>query len=150
MGIRVHAPILTLVLAFAPGCVLFGRPSGVVISSDPPGASVSVDRRDTGFVTPCVLAIDADEDKRIDVALPGFQPETRYLTPDKEVYAILWREMSVGYNAYDFPLFLNFRDFFVPVKYRETAAPGRIHVRLDRSSDAANAAAGIARDRSGR
>lgn len=136
MGNRLHVLAAVCAASLAPGCVLFSRPSGIVVSSDPPGASVSIDRRESGFVTPCVLSVDADDDRRVDIALPGYETETRFLTPDHEVYAILWREMSVGFNTFDFPLFLNFRDFFVPVKSRETTSPGRIHVRLDRSSDA--------------
>ncbi len=148
MGIRVSAVAASLVLTFAPGCVLFSSPSGIVVSSDPPGATVSIDRRDSGFVTPCTLEVDAEDDKRIDIALRGYETETRFITPDHEVYAILYREMSVGYKTFDFPLFLNFRDFFVPVKFRATASPGRIHVRLDRSADAAGKAAAAAAARS--
>lgn len=116
-------------------CVFFQAPRGIVVSSDPPGATVSIDRRDSGFVTPCVLDVDADHDRRVDIALKGYEPETRFITPDHEVYAILWREMSVGFQTWDFPLFLNFRDFFAPVKVTETVSPGRIHVRLDRTAD---------------
>ena len=136
MGNRLHRATAVVLATLAPGCVLFSRPSGIVVSSDPPGATVSIDRRDSGFATPCVLSVDADHDKRIDVSLRGYETETRFLTPDQEVYSILWREMSVGFNTFDFPLFLSFRDFFVPVKYRETSSPGRIHVHLDRSADA--------------
>ncbi|MBL8857421.1 MAG: PEGA domain-containing protein [Planctomycetes bacterium] len=137
------APVAALLLL--PSCVLVSRPSGIVVSSDPPGATVLIDRHDSGFVTPCVLDVDADDDKRVDIELKGYEPETRFLTKDHEVYTILWREMSVGYKTFDFPLFLNFRDFFVPVKYRETVAPGRIHVRLDRKADSVSRAAAAGR-----
>lgn len=119
------------------GCVLFREPQGLVVSSDPVGASVQIDGRDTGFVTPCVLELDTDEDQRVDVVLDGYRTETRWVTPDHEVYAVLWREMSVGRDTWDFPLFLNFRDFFVPVKVTQKLSPGRIHVRLDRAADVA-------------
>lgn len=128
-----------------PGCVLFSGPKGIVVSSDPPGATVSIDRRDSGFVTPCTLAVDAEDDKRVDIALQGFVTETRFITPDHEAYAILWREMSVEFAAFDFPVFVNFRDFFAPVKYRSTVSPGRIHVRLDRVADASTKPAAPAR-----
>jgi hypothetical protein len=139
MRIRLSAVAACAAALVTPGCVLFSGPKGIVVSSDPPGATVSIDRRDSGFVTPCTLAVDAEDDKRVDIALQGYETETRFITPDHEVYAILWREMSVGLGqaAFDFPLFINFRDFFAPVKYRSTVSPGRIHVRLDRSADAA-------------
>lgn len=137
MRIRLSAVAACAAAFVTPGCILFSHPSGIVVSSDPPGATVSIDRRDSGFVTPCALDVDADDDRRVDIALPGYQTETRFITPGKEVYAILWREMSVELGSYDFPLFLNVRDFVTPVKYRTTVSPGRIHVRLDRSVDAA-------------
>jgi hypothetical protein len=136
------APARALV-ALAPlmlsGCVMFQQPQGISVSSDPPGASVLIDEKDSGFVTPCVLAIDPDEHSRVDLVLTGYRRETRFITPDREVYSILWREMSVGTRAWDFPLFLNLRDFFVPVKVSETSSPGRIFVHLDRAADAATA-----------
>lgn len=133
-GIR-NALLLGITL-LCPACVLFQAPRGIVVSSDPPGATVSIDRKDSGFVTPCVLDVNADTDQRVDFSLKGYEPETRFLTPDHEVYAILWREMSVEFRTFDFPFFLNFRDFFAPVKVTETVSPGRIHVRLDRTADA--------------
>lgn len=130
------ARILVLASAsLAPGCVLFQHPKGIVVSSDPPGASVLIAQKDTGFVTPCVLDVDPDDDERLDIVLPGYMAETRFISPDWEVYAILYREMSVGFEAWDFPLFLNFRDFFVPVKVRHRISPGRIHVKLERAAD---------------
>ena len=59
---------------------------------------------------------------------------TRYASLDL-ANAILWREMSVEWRTWDFPLFINVRDFFAPVKMRSTCSPGRIHVRLDRIAD---------------
>lgn len=133
-GIRIVASAAVACLLSA--CVFFQAPRGIVVSSDPPGATVSIDGKDSGFVTPCVLDVDADDDRRVDIALKGYEMETRFITPDHEVYAILWREMSAEFRTFDFPLFLNFRDFFAPVKVTETVSPGRIHVRLDRAADA--------------
>jgi len=107
----------------------------VLLSSTPPGATIKMDGRNIGFVTPCQLALDIDDDVRLDFELPGFKPETRFLTPDDEVYSILWREMYVGEQTWRFPLFLPLKDFLVPVKWTETHAPGRLHVSLDRLSD---------------
>jgi hypothetical protein len=128
--------LLALLLALpTPGCLLFQHPKGIAVSSDPPGASVLVGQRDTGFVTPCVLEVDPDDDERIDFVRPGYMTETRYISPDWDVYAILYREMSVEFSTWDFPLFLNFRDFFVPVKVSDRISPNRIHVRLEREAD---------------
>lgn len=142
--IRVFTVLARGLVALAPfalsGCVLFQHPLGISVASDPPGASVLIDEKDSGFVTPCVLAVDPSENSRVDLVLNGYRQETRFITSDHEVYALLWREMSVGYSTWDFPLFLNLRDFFVPVKVHATSSPGRIFVRLDRAADGATAA----------
>ncbi len=122
-------------LALTPGCILFTHPQGVAVSSDPPGATVFMAGKDTGYVTPCVIGIDPDDDTRVDIVLPGHETETRYISSNYDVYALLWREMSVGFDTWDFPLFLNLKDFFVPIKVSEHVVPGRIHVKLDRTAD---------------
>jgi hypothetical protein len=112
-----------------------GGDAGISFSSDPPGARVLIDGRDSGFVTPCILALDPEEDVKVDLVLDGFHTETRYLTPDDQVYTILWQEMRVRAIVWNWPLWLNARDFFVPIKHKETLAPGRVYVRLDRTAD---------------
>jgi hypothetical protein len=120
------------------GCILLPSPGNVTFASDPPGARVLIDGKDTGFVTPCALALERNDDTRLDIELPGYVTATRYLTPDHQCYVILWREMYVDQRTFHFPLWLNVRDFFVPIKYDKTMAPGRIYVRLERTADAAN------------
>ena len=117
------------------GCSMLAPNRAVLLSSTPPGATIKMDGHNIGFVTPCQLALDIDDDVRLDFELPGFKTETRFLTPDDEVYSILWREMYVGEQTWRFPLFLPLKDFLVPVKWTETHAPGRLHIALDRLAD---------------
>jgi hypothetical protein len=127
-------------LALAPAlaaCQLLPWDANVTFASDPPGARVLVDGKDTGFVTPCGLALDRHDNTRLDIQLPGYVTATRILTPDHEIYVILWREMIVSPRTFRFPTWLNVRDFFVPIKYEKTMAPGRVYVRLERSADVA-------------
>jgi hypothetical protein len=116
-------------------CIFLPHDANVTFASDPPGARIMIDKKDTGYVTPCALALERNNDTRLDIALPGYVTATRYLTPDHQVYAILWREMFVDARTFHFPMWLNVRDFFVPIKYEKTMAPGRIFVRLERSAD---------------
>lgn len=129
-------------------CSLLAPNRAVALSTSPPGATVTVDGKNAGFVTPCMIQLDVDEDVRIDMEVAGFRRETRFLTPHDEVYSILWTEMYVGPQTWHFPLFLSFRDFLVPVKWTEGHAPGRIHIDLDRLSDDVDTArAGAAKPR---
>jgi hypothetical protein len=131
-GVRVLA---LAALAGLPACSMLAPNRAVALSTNPPGATVKVDGRNSGFVTPCQIQLDIDEDVRLDFEVPGFRPETRYLTPDDAVYSILWTEMYVGPQTWHFPLWLPFGDILAPVKWTEGHAPGRVHVDLDRLAD---------------
>lgn len=133
---RLAAPsALLAALTLAPGCALLDRESHVSIASDPPGARVVINQRDSGFVTPCLLSLETGETQRIDLEYPGYVTATRVLTPDNRVYAILWSDMYTRSEAWHFPLWLNFRDLLVPVKFDRTHAPSRLYVKLDRGAD---------------
>lgn len=124
-----------LVSATLQSCMLFDKRTNVSIASEPPGARIKVDGRDSGFVTPCLLALQHGDGARIDLEYPGYVTATRLLTPDRQVYAILWSDMHVRPNVWNFPLWLNTRDLFVPVKYDKTLSPGRLYVKLERAAD---------------
>lgn len=130
------APLVALAsLPLASGCALLDRESHVSIASDPPGARVVINRRDSGFVTPCFLSLETGETQRIDLEYPGYVTATRVLMPDSRVYAILWSDMYARSEVWHFPLWLNARDLLVPVKYDRTHAPSRLYVKLERGAD---------------
>lgn len=129
MSLRILA--LALTVASLASCQFVRRP-GVALSTSPPGARVSVDGRDTGFLTPCVLELDRD-DHRLDFELPGYQSVSRLVTCDREVYVILWEEMALNWQVWHFPLWLNYIDTFAPIKIDNGSTPGRIFVRLRRA-----------------
>jgi hypothetical protein len=107
-------------------CATFDSSAKVVLSSDPPGARVAIDDEDTGFVTPCILELDPEESAVLSFEL---------LVPETSKRAVLWRQMYINSSAWHFPLWLNFRDFVVPVRVDKRLSPGRIFVRLERTAD---------------
>jgi len=130
---RLLLPALALGLS---GCGIFrAGDAKVALASDPPGARVLVDNEDSGFVTPCVLALPRD-DLRIDLVYPGFETATRLLTPESNIYTIFWHEMYIRSVVWKFPLWLNTKDFFAPIKYQRYMSPNRVYVRLQRTADA--------------
>lgn len=131
---RLAALLLPLAL-WSSGCALLDRDTHVTIASDPPGARVVINKKDSGFVTPCILDLDTGDTQRIDLEYPGYVTATRMLAPDSQVYAILWSEMYARSEVWHFPLFLNTRDLLVPIKYEPAYAPSRLYVRLDRNAD---------------
>jgi hypothetical protein len=134
---RRPAALLALVSSsLCPACVLFDNTAHVNIASDPPGARIFVNKRDAGFVTPCMLELDPDETYRIDLEYPGYVTATRVLTEDNQTYALLWKEMYIRPVVWKFPLWLNTRDLLVPIKSDETLSPTRVYVKLERAADA--------------
>jgi len=124
-------PVLSALLALLAGC----SNTGIHFSSAPPGARVLVDGVDTGFVTPCALDLDDDDEIDVEFVLPGYETARRRLVDDTVTYVLLWREMRISMNTWKFPLWLGFEDFFVPVKVRSGKAPSRVFVRLRREAD---------------
>jgi hypothetical protein len=102
---------------------------GVMIASHPQGARVLIDGRDSGFSTPCCLALD-ERKQRIDLVLDGYQTATRIVDDDNRTYLIYWDEGYIGPKCYHFPMFLNLYDGLVPVRFEETYAPERLFVRM--------------------
>jgi hypothetical protein len=132
---RAFRPLLPALAAGLAGCGLFNTQARVTFATDPPGARVLIDQRDSGFVTPCVLALPRD-DLRVDLVYPGYETATRLLTPNREIFTIFWEEMYIRSVIWKFPLWLNTKDFWAPIKIRSVLSPNRLYVRLDRTADA--------------
>lgn len=133
--LRALLPVLACATAL-PSCnVLFDRSMQLSVASDPPGARILVNANDSGFVTPSLLELDTGENMRIDLEYPGYVTATRILTPDNQVWAVLWSDMYVRSEVWHFPLWLDARNFLVPVKFDRTLSPSRLYVRLERAAD---------------
>lgn len=126
-----------MVFFLAAGCTTFGSHGAVVsFTTDPPGARVIVDHKDSGFVTPCRLMLDDDDDRHhVDLVMPGYASVSLRVDREKDTDVILWRDMYVRPEVWRFPLWLNLEDAFEPFKVRETFSPGHVFVRLERAGE---------------
>jgi hypothetical protein len=128
------SPKLPLALAaavLAAACVSPVAPPGVLVASEPAGARVYVDGRDSGWVTPAYLDLGSSDRQQIDIVLEGFNPATVMVQPDGErYYLILWDEGLLYFNTWHFPLWLNFQDAIAPIKLSRHLHPSRIFVPL--------------------
>jgi len=131
-----RALALLCLVASATSCKMIAKSAPVSIASEPPGARILVDKRDSGFVTPAVLMLDLDETARVELQYPGYVTATRILVPDRLNETVLWRDMHNHSSTWNFPLWLNARDGFAPFTTVRRLSPGRVYVRLERSADA--------------
>lgn len=133
---RVLAPLaLLLACAGSAGCSALSPRSPVTFASQPPGATVLIDGRATGFVTPCQIGLSVEDRFRVDFELDGYVPATRTIEKGGELETVFWHEMNAGTRTWRFPLWLNIDDFFVPVRARHPLQPSRIFVELKRVAD---------------
>jgi len=111
-------------------CFALRRAPGITVASDPPGARVFINGRDTGFVTPSVIQLDEDRG-RVDVVLDGYQTATRIVRGRVRWDVTHWAEMEVGpQETWRFPMWVDFDDFLGMFKRNSEHAPSRLFVRL--------------------
>lgn len=127
---RLPTLLSTLALCAATGSCLELRDSnGVMFATTPPGARVVVDGADSGYVTPCHVALPpASHD--IDLVLDGYLPASVHVDEGGETWLILWDEAWMNEQTWRFPLWLNARDGLFPLKKDITFNPARVYVAL--------------------
>ena len=131
MNNTLFAPIF-LVLLGASSCIATDPSPTLALSTHPPGAMVVINGEETGFATPCILAVD-EEFMRVDIVLEGYEAETRIVTRDPKLETRYWSEMNSGSRTWRSPLSLPIHDVFAnPVHEVMILAPGRIFIRMDR------------------
>ena len=107
--------------------------AAVSFASDPPGARVIVDRKDSGFVTPCRLALESGS-HRVDLELPGHAAANLRVERSLRTDVLLWPDMYSHPGVWRFPLWLNLEDAADPIKARWAFSPGHVFVRLERAT----------------
>jgi hypothetical protein len=138
---RRHHLTLALCLPALVSCITYTETVAIHFSSDPPGADVVVDGVPSGFATPCMIALEKEE-QIVTFEKVGYQIPARRLYPDPHTETWFWAEATVGPHTFDFPTFINLDDFLQPVVTKNELVPGRVFVRLRRLADLAPAGEG--------
>lgn len=144
---------LLLPLLLATGCTWWSSREQVLITSEPLGARIEVDGRDSGRTTPATLAIAGNfgRDHVVRLTLEGHRPAERRLYQYTEGYTSKWIDGANDEPTLPpMPLFWTAGDFVFPFAVRGAIVPGDLHVRLRRDDEpllgfellAARAAAG--------
>ena len=124
--------LLATICAVAPlvSCQLSRGQPGVLIASTPPGATISIDGRESGYVTPAAIFLPRTDWHRIDVGLAGYVSATRIVGPGTQTSVIPWTAGWIGTDTFWFPLFMDIRPLLLPIRVDDDLQPSRIHIRL--------------------
>lgn len=132
--LRNLAPCALLALA---GC-LDVSPPGTAFATEPPGARLLVDGRDSGWVTPCVVDLDDDDERVVRFELAGHVPRELVLVPLERHRIVDWYTGVNGVRStIRAPVFMPMTDLVLPLRETRSLAPGRVFVRL-RPADGAS------------
>jgi hypothetical protein len=124
-------PLFLAALATLASCVNISPRGNTSFSSEPRGARVHVDGRDSGWVTPCMIALDEDEEHVVTFEMDGFAPSEVVLEPLERHGIVSWRQGVNGVKStIRFPLLLPWVDLFLPLREYSAPAPSRVFVRL--------------------
>lgn len=126
------SPRILLVLPLlAPGCVRLTRVGKVFLSSDPQGAAVLVEGRDTGLSTPTWVQVGSTGSRSITLRREGYREETFAVGSDLEWEGTSLDAMrSFRYRGFPLPYILTTEDLFVPLRARTGPAPSHVHLKL--------------------
>ncbi|MEC8651866.1 MAG: PEGA domain-containing protein [Planctomycetota bacterium] len=134
---RLLATLMLSLCAGLPSCVSFSQEGQVLVSSDPAGARIFVDGRDTGFTTPKKLSIGSVLSgwHVIRLEKPGFRPADRALYQQTETFSSKWIDGAYEIVMAPLPFFWTARDMLIPVGVRSALLPGELYVRMQRSDE---------------
>jgi len=125
------------VLLTLPACTAFSSTDHVLISSDPLGAHIVIDGRDTGHTTPVRLPIGGHlgTDHEIVLQKPGYRPATRRVYQYTEGYTSKWIDGAYDLGMPPLPFFWTAGDFFLPFGVRSAILPAELHVVMQREDE---------------
>jgi hypothetical protein len=130
MRSTLHALLALHALLPLAGCLSVSPPA-THFSSEPPGARVLVDGHDSGWVTPCLVALDTRAAHTVTLALEGHASRTLVLEPARRLGAVDYGQGVNGVKStIRFPILLPAGDLFFPFRAARALSPGRVFVRL--------------------
>ncbi|MCB9890265.1 MAG: PEGA domain-containing protein [Planctomycetes bacterium] len=130
-----HTKKLALLLSAClalPSCLWIEGDARVFVTSDPAGADILIDGRDTGLTTPAKVDLDGffGDDHTIQVQKIGFEPEERIVTHYRAWNTSKWNDGAADWSTFAFPLFWTFGDFIFPFEVKYAYVPHQLHVKL--------------------
>lgn len=117
-----------------PACTWWQSGEGVLISSEPLGARIVIDGRDSGETTPHRLIIGGNfgSDHLLELKKPGYRTARRRLYQHTEGYTSKWIDGVYDFVMPPLPLFWTPGDFAFPFGIRGALLPAELYVQLEK------------------
>ena len=132
---HVRSLLLLLLVSTGSACTWWRSQEHVLITSEPPGASIAVDGLETGHTTPIRLPLGGNfgSDHEVVLRKKGYRPAHRLLVQHVQGYTsrILDAGFEVGLPVLP-PFFWTTGDFLFPFGVRGALLPAELHVQLER------------------
>lgn len=121
----------------ATGCTWFRANQEVLITSEPPGAHVWLDGRDTGQTTPYSFDIAGNfgQDHALELRKKGYRPERRWLYQHTRGRMSRWIDGAGPPGLPPWPLGWTLGDLFFPFAVHGAIVPGEVYVKLYREDE---------------
>ena len=126
-------PLLVCLAICLPACTWWQSGENVLISSEPLGARIVIDGRDTGETTPHRLKIGGNfgTDHLLELEKPGYRTARRRLYQHTEGYTSQWNNGVYEFVMPPLPLFWTPGDLAFPFGVRGALLPAELYVQLE-------------------
>jgi hypothetical protein len=133
---RMRSSILALAL-LCTGCTWFKGNQEVLITSEPPGAHIWLDGRDTGETTPHSFDIAGNFgfDHPLELKKKGYRSEQRILYQHTRGYTSRWIDGAGPPGLPPWPFAWTMGDIFFPFGVKGAIVPGELYVKLYREDE---------------
>jgi hypothetical protein len=131
-----RSPVLALAL-LCTGCTWFKGHQEVLITSEPPGAHIWLDGRDTGETTPHAFNIAGNFgfDHPLELQKKGYRAERRMLYQQTRMYTSRWIDGAGPPELPPWPIDWTMGDVLFPFGVRGAIVPGEVYVKLYREDE---------------
>lgn len=125
--------LLLLLLSLLPACTLWRSEGHVLITSEPAGARISIDGKETSHTTPAYVPLGHNfgSDHRVTLQLRGHRAASRKLYQHTDIYTSKWIDGAYSMVLWPLPFFWTTGDIVTPFGVRGALVPHELHFRLE-------------------
>ena len=129
--------LLLALLIPCTACTWFKRNQEILITSEPPGAQIWINGRETGETTPKTFDIAGNfgSDHFLELKKKGFRPEQRILYQHTRGYASRWIDSAGAPGLPPMLMAWTLGDVVFPFGVKGAIVPGEVYIKMYREDE---------------